>query len=158
MTARGGTLRSFAGLAAIGLLLALPPSSHAAEDAGTRSVFAHGAGNRALALGGAFVAVADDASAAVWNPGGLGWVARREFQAAHTSYELGFAEEYASIVVPSWRWGATPSASRSRCACSAEARRRRWRRSRRSCPRGSRRAWTALSARLSHFQAACWTR
>ena len=81
-------------------------SALGADDGGGRSVFAFGAGNRALALGGAFAAVADDASAALWNPGGLGWVSRREFQATHTNLiGLGFNEQYASLVLPSWRWG-----------------------------------------------------
>lgn len=77
----------------------------AAEDAGTRSIFAQGAGNRALALGGAYTALAMDASAGLWNPGGLGLASRREFQVSHTDYDLGFAEEYASFVLPDWRWG-----------------------------------------------------
>jgi tetratricopeptide (TPR) repeat protein len=71
------------------------------------SVFAYGAGNRALALGGTFTAISDDASAPVWNPGGLGFVERRELQASGASlYGLDANEEYASIVIPSWRWGA----------------------------------------------------
>ena len=52
--------------------LASAPVARAADDGGTRSIFASGAGNRALALGGAFVGLADDASAMIWNPGGLG--------------------------------------------------------------------------------------
>jgi tetratricopeptide (TPR) repeat protein len=76
------------------------------DDAGTGSVFAFGAGNRALALGGAYVSVADDASAAVWNPAGLGLLNRSELQATHTSlYGLDISEQYASLAVPSWRWG-----------------------------------------------------
>ncbi|MBU8869430.1 MAG: hypothetical protein KOO60_01030 [Gemmatimonadales bacterium] len=76
------------------------------EDDGSRSILADGAGNRALALGGAYAAIADDASAVIWNPGGLGWLQRREFQASHTNLiGLGFNEQYASFVLPSWRWG-----------------------------------------------------
>ena len=37
-----------------------------------------GSGARALGMGGAFIAVADDATAASWNPGGLGQLQRRE--------------------------------------------------------------------------------
>jgi tetratricopeptide (TPR) repeat protein len=88
--------------------IGLVPTAHAfnGEDDGARSILADGAGNRALALGGAYVAIADDASAAVWNPGGLGWIQRREFQATHTNLiGLGFNEQYASFVLPSWRWG-----------------------------------------------------
>ncbi len=80
--------------------------ARAAEDGGTRSIFAQGAGNRALAMGGAYVALSDDASALSWNPGGLGLVSRREVQIDHLSlYGLGMAESHASLVMPSWRWG-----------------------------------------------------
>ena len=93
-------------LATAVVTLAWPHPAAATDDAGTRSIFAEGAGNRALALGGAYTALAMDASAGVWNPGGLGFVARREFQVSHTDYDLGFAQEYASFVLPNWRWGA----------------------------------------------------
>ncbi len=89
------------------LVLALAPAAAVGlDDGGGRSVFAYGAGNRALALGGAYVAVPGDASTPLWNPGGLGLVERRQFQAAHTNLiGLGFGEQYASLVLPSWRWG-----------------------------------------------------
>ncbi len=84
----------------------LATEAPALEDGGGRSVFAYGAGNRALALGGAYAAVADDASAALWNPGGLGWVERKQVQVTHTNLiGLGFSEQYASLVLPSWRLG-----------------------------------------------------
>lgn len=77
-----------------------------AQDGGTQSVFATGAGNRALAMGGAYAALSDDASAPLWNPGGLGFVQRWELQATRTSlYGLEIAEEYATFALPSWRWG-----------------------------------------------------
>ena len=38
-----------------------------------------GSGARAFGMGGAFIAVADDATAASWNPGGLGQLERPEF-------------------------------------------------------------------------------
>ena len=42
-----------------------------ADGVGAFSVFKSGIGARALAMGGAFVAVADDATAVIWNPAGL---------------------------------------------------------------------------------------
>ena len=42
-----------------------------AEGVGAFSAFKSGLGARALAMGGAFVAVADDATAVIWNPAGL---------------------------------------------------------------------------------------
>ena len=43
-----------------------------ADGIGAFSAFKNGIGARALAMGGAFVAVADDATAVCWNPAGLG--------------------------------------------------------------------------------------
>jgi len=90
----------------VACLLALAGVCEAADDAGTTSVFAEGVGPRALALGSAFVAVADDPSAAVWNPGGLGWIDHTEVEVSYTARNLGFAETYVGLVIPSWRWGA----------------------------------------------------
>ena len=101
--------RSVVGLAF--LWMAVP--AFAAEDGGTRSVFSEGAGSRALGMGGAFVAVADDATAAMWNPAGLVRVTRLELEAGQTNY---FAhdvnETYAAFVLPSWRWGAASATFR----------------------------------------------
>lgn len=94
------------------LTLIPPPAALAQEGGGTQSIFALGAGNRGLGMGGAYTAIADDASALVWNPGGLGVVGRRELQVSHTSYELGFAEEFFSFVLPSWRLGTVSVAFR----------------------------------------------
>ncbi len=92
----------------IAILLALATTSLALDDGGGRSVFATGAGNRALGLGGAFCAVSDDASAAIWNPGGLGWLERKELQATQTTlFGLGFNEQFAALVLPHHRWGTT---------------------------------------------------
>jgi tetratricopeptide (TPR) repeat protein len=90
------------------LTCCLATSGYALDDGGGRSVFATGAGNRALGLGGAFCAVADDASASIWNPGGLGWLERREFQVTQTTlFGLGFSEQYAALVLPDHRIGTT---------------------------------------------------
>ena len=105
MNAPGGGWARLVCLAAI--LLSGIPAADAAEDGGTRSIFASGAGNRALAMGGAFVGVADDASAMIWNAGGLGRLQRLELQATHSGYvDLESREDYLSVVLPSWRWGA----------------------------------------------------
>ena len=100
-------VRHLVSVFAVGLIcLASVLPARALDDGGGRSVFAYGAGERALAMGAAFVGVADDASAPVWNPGGLGVVSRRELQVSHTNLiGLGFSEQYASLVMPSWRLG-----------------------------------------------------
>jgi len=101
--------RSWPWLAAVWLSVTVMAVAvaRAGDDAGLRSVFAHGAGNRALALGGAYAAVADDASAPVWNPAGLGRLQRGSIYATHTNLiGMGFNEQFASLVLPNWRWGA----------------------------------------------------
>lgn len=93
-------------LLGLSLLVGFPAASRAEDDGGTRSVFAFGAGNRALALGGAYTALSDDASAPLWNPAGLGFVERRGFLASRTSLDgFGSTEYHTAIVFPSWRLG-----------------------------------------------------
>src|SRR5688572_23150915 len=98
--------RRVAILALVAAVLAMVPAmARAVEDGGTQSVFAIGAGNRALGMGSAFVATADDASALLWNPGGLGALRRGELQAVQTGdLGAGFHETYASVAMPNWRW------------------------------------------------------
>ena len=57
-------------IASMALLLVLS-AVVLADGIGAFSAFKNGIGARALAMGGAFVAVADDATAACWNPAGL---------------------------------------------------------------------------------------
>lgn len=71
-------------LAAAGFVFAgvfSPAPSHAGFEAGGQAgaFTSYGVGGRALAMGGAYYAVADDASAAYWNPAGLTLLQRKEF-------------------------------------------------------------------------------
>ncbi|MBM3238922.1 hypothetical protein FJZ31_21735 [Candidatus Poribacteria bacterium] len=68
-----------------------------------------GIGARAMGMGGAFVAVADDATAAYWNPAGLGMIDKRELafmviEPKHNIYPLtnGFprTHQYLSGILP----------------------------------------------------------
>jgi tetratricopeptide (TPR) repeat protein len=87
--------------------LACPREGAAVEDGGTRSPLASGAGSRALALGGAFVAIAEDAGALGWNPAGLALATRTGFEVSHDQRsDLGSSLQHAALVLPSWRWGA----------------------------------------------------
>lgn len=89
------------------LLLGASAGARAEGDGGARSPLAIGAGNRALALGGAYTALAADPSAIVWNPAGLGRLAQASLQASRASlYGLETTEEYVAVAWPSWRWGA----------------------------------------------------
>lgn len=60
-----------------------------------------GAGARAIGMGGAFIAVADDASTAYWNPAGLAYVGSREILFQHSEMFGNAADyNYGSIVWP----------------------------------------------------------
>ncbi len=62
--------------------LAAVPSYLLAQSGGQPGQFmAYGAGARSLGMGGAFFAVADDASASYWNPAALTLLSRKEFTA-----------------------------------------------------------------------------
>ena len=88
------------------LLLAAANTALALEDGGGRSVFARGAGERALALGGAYGALTADASALVWNPAGLARIPRKSLYASHSGLVgLGFTEQAGLLALPSWRLG-----------------------------------------------------
>ncbi len=70
------------GTIGLALLLLISTDAHAAKFAG--SFMADGGGARALGMGSAFVAVADDASATFWNPAGLLDVPGRQLLIMHS--------------------------------------------------------------------------
>ena len=63
---------------AVPMLALAEEGSHAAE------FLSHGVGARALGMGSSFVSVADDATAAYWNPAGLAQIQRRAFAAMYS--------------------------------------------------------------------------
>ncbi len=82
------------------------PSALGMDDGGGRSVFARGAGERALSLGGAYVAMDGDPAMMVWNPAGLATVDRTSFYASSSNLiGLGFSERMGAIALPNWRLG-----------------------------------------------------
>ena len=62
------------------LLVLASQASWAAETASFLNI---GVGGRALGLGGAYTALADDANSLYWNPAGLSKLEKREFAASH---------------------------------------------------------------------------
>ncbi|WP_207678874.1 OmpP1/FadL family transporter [Desulfonema magnum] len=71
------------------LLTALSASAYGAEVEIPSSFNPVGSGARALGMGGAFIAVADDATAASWNPGGLTQLRLPEFSVVGSFYHRG---------------------------------------------------------------------
>lgn len=66
--------------------LLLIDGAHAQEVEVSSSLNPVGSGARAAGMGGAFIGVADDATAASWNPGGLTQLERPEISAVYSSY------------------------------------------------------------------------
>ncbi|GIX05737.1 MAG: hypothetical protein KatS3mg115_0140 [Candidatus Poribacteria bacterium] len=64
-----------------------------------------GVGARAEAMGGAFVAVADDPSALYWNPSGLGTIERPQAELSYTDWLDSVRYQWLGFVQPLATWG-----------------------------------------------------
>jgi len=70
-----------------------------ADGVGAFSAFKSGIGARALAMGGAFVAVADDSTAACWNPAGLAQVKDTRIGGMSTDlFGLGYTHQFVNAI------------------------------------------------------------
>jgi hypothetical protein len=70
-----------------------------ADGIGAFSTFKSGIGARALAMGGAFVAVANDATASLWNPAGLAQLGDTRLAGMSTDlYGIGITHQYVGAV------------------------------------------------------------
>ncbi len=65
----------------------------------------YGAGARSMAMGAAFVGVADDASATYWNPAGLSQITRKEITLLKTTLFADTTYDFYSFVRPSKKGG-----------------------------------------------------
>ena len=65
-------------------VIGLSTSYAADEGAHAAEFLSHGVGARALGMGGAFVAISDDATATYWNPAGLTKVKKHSFSAMYS--------------------------------------------------------------------------
>lgn len=61
-------------------------------------------GARAIGMGGAFTAVADDVSAVYWNPGGLAYLTNRELSGTHADWLAGMSYDFVAYAHPH-AWG-----------------------------------------------------
>ncbi len=66
------------------ILLAYLPSQAADEGAHVAEFLSHGVGARALGMGSAFVAIADDVTATYWNPAGLTKINKNGFSTMYS--------------------------------------------------------------------------
>ena len=58
-------------------------------------------GARALGMGGAFSAIADDGTAIFWNPAGLPWLGHQEISLSHADlYGSGIRDDFISFILP----------------------------------------------------------
>lgn len=90
------------------LCLGTFPISHFAEtgEGGQAGAFLRfGAGARAFSMGRTFTAVANDASAAYWNPAGLGDLHYKEFMGTYGLLSLERKHNYMALSIPSIKFG-----------------------------------------------------
>jgi len=83
--------------AALLVVLALPGGAAAATGDTGFAFLKLGVGARPMAMGGAYVAIADDPTAVSWNPAGLAGLSGTRVTAAHDSWIQDFREEYAGV-------------------------------------------------------------
>ena len=83
----------------IASLIPITTSIAADEGAHAAEFLSHGVGARALGMGSAFVAIADDATATYWNPAGLTKVKKHSFSAM---YSILSAQEMAAGLAEAW--------------------------------------------------------
>jgi hypothetical protein len=62
-----------------------------------------GVGARGIGMGGAYTALADDASAVYWNPAGLARLEKREVSVSHAELGLGTREDFVAYAHPTSR-------------------------------------------------------
>jgi hypothetical protein len=93
--------------AALAGLLFLAGAAPAATDLGGERIATNagaflkiGVGAKAVGLGEAFTAVADDPSALFWNPAGITNLPRREAYVSHTEWVADIGYDYAAYVTP----------------------------------------------------------
>ena len=87
--------------------LVYPQSEKNVSNVGTTAApfLQIGVGARAIGMGGAFVATANDVSAMYWNPAGLGQLKNIEAIFVHSEWLVDITYDYAGIVFPMAQFG-----------------------------------------------------
>lgn len=76
-----------------------------ADNGGVENIFYYGTGVRALGMGHAYCAVADDSSAIYWNPGGMGLLQYNEIMGLHANLFYGTIYDSALFAYPTKQLG-----------------------------------------------------
>jgi tetratricopeptide (TPR) repeat protein len=90
----------------VALILGIHNEIYAQQgEAGTQSVLNLGYSARALGIGRAYVAIADDPSAVFWNPSGLEFIPRISLTLFHTSLYEGTTFDFIGFAYPTLQFG-----------------------------------------------------
>jgi len=88
-----------------GILAAIPAAAQDEGSGGTESNLSAGYGARAMSLGSAFTAVADDPTAVFWNPAGLEFIAQQSATFFHTTLWEGTTYDFLGYTYPTISFG-----------------------------------------------------
>lgn len=90
----------------IGLTLSMAFAEEVAKTGTTAGKFLSiDVGARSVAMGGAFVAVANDASAMFWNPAGIATLSNPEVFVSYTKWLADINYNYSGMILPLKNWG-----------------------------------------------------
>jgi len=97
---KGGNMKKI--LLAVGMIAVFSAAIVYAADAGTTAFefLKFETGARAIAMGGAYSAIADDINSLVWNPAGMSQVNRKEASFTHIESVVGIRCEYLGYIHP----------------------------------------------------------
>jgi hypothetical protein len=77
-----------------------PPSARCGTGANGGMILGIDTGARPVAMGGSFCAIADDANALQYNPGGIGFITKHEVLLTHNEWIQGVKGNYAGYIQP----------------------------------------------------------